>query len=152
MPLSATHPHSSQNVLPPAQFSVAAGIPPQALTGTPSDPFMLTFIRGNKSVCFGCKQRYPNPINPLATYASCTRSGGHSHCLVVVLHNHGLATHTTACICHVFGLCGHSSTQRGTSSSPVPLPQHYSQHISRLLLLPSKSSLINFVLYYYIGV
>ena len=62
--LSATHPHSSQNVLPPAQFSVAAGIPPQALPSTPLDPFMLAFIRGNISVCFGCKQHYPNPINP----------------------------------------------------------------------------------------
>ena len=129
-----------------------AGIPPQALTGTPSDPFMLAFIRGNISVCFGCKQRYPNPINPPVTYASCTKSGGHSQCLVVLLHNHGLATHTTTCICHVFGLCGRSLTPRGTSSSPVPLPQHYSQHISRLLLPPSKCSLTNFVLYCYIGV
>ena len=39
-------------------------LPPQALTGTHSEPFMLAFIRGNISVCFGCKQRYPNPINP----------------------------------------------------------------------------------------
>ena len=88
--LNTTHPHSSQNVSPPAQLPVAAGtapqalpstpssvqvvssqqrmgiagIPPQALSGTPLDPFKLAFIRGNISVCFGCKQRYPNPINP----------------------------------------------------------------------------------------
>ena len=54
-------------------------IPPQAqvLPSTPSqmqpslltpqqqvDPFMLSFIRGNISVCYGCKQRYQQPINP----------------------------------------------------------------------------------------
>ena len=34
--LSTTHPHSSQNVSPPAQLPVAAGTPPQDLPSTPS--------------------------------------------------------------------------------------------------------------------
>ena len=52
----------------------------------------------------------------LVSCASCTRSGGHSHCLMqaVTLPSHSLAMPITICICHAFCLCGHSLTRRGT--------------------------------------
>ena len=37
---------------------------PSALSPQPSSPFELAFIRGNISVCRGCRQRYPKPAFP----------------------------------------------------------------------------------------
>ena len=48
---STCSPSSSSHQLP-------AAIQPQM------SPFMLTFVRGNISVCFGCKQRYRKPVSP----------------------------------------------------------------------------------------
>ena len=42
-----------------------------------SEPFVLCFISGNISVCYGCRQKYPKPCVPPATICVYgTKNGG----------------------------------------------------------------------------
>ena len=107
--------HNQSAIFPYSPYGIVQSLPsypspvPRNTCRTEdASPFVLCFIQGNVSTCFGCKQKYLKPLVPPChtIYALDMKSGAHSQCRIH--HRVVMVTHITMSTCHVYKHSGHS--------------------------------------------